>query len=117
MLSSPGQVPIYLCARPIDLRKSFDGLCGVIESALGRDVLQGHLFLFISKRQDRVKAIWWEPGGLVIWYKRLEKGTLELPKPDGSQTYVSLDSAQLAMLLAGVPLDQARTRRKRMNVA
>ena len=117
MLSSPGQVPIYLCAQPIDLRKSFDGLCGVIESALGRDVLQGHLFLFINKRQDRVKAIWWEPGGLVIWYKRLEKGTLELPKPDGSQTYVSLDSAQLAMLLAGVPLDQARTRRKRMNVA
>lgn len=117
MLSSPGQVPIYLCAQPIDLRKSFDGLCGVIESALGRDVLQGHLFLFINKRQDRVKAIWWEPGGLVIWYKRLEQGTLELPKPDGSQTYVTLDAAQLAMLLAGVPLDQARTRRKRMMVA
>jgi transposase len=116
MLTCPTHVPIYFFARPVDLRKSFDGLCGLVESALGRHVTDGHLFLFVNKRQDRLKALWWEAGGLVIWYKRLEQGTLELPRAGSGQSHVTLDVAQLAMLLAGVPLDQAR-RRKRMQQA
>jgi transposase len=107
---------MYFYAQPVDLRKSFDGLCGIVETAFGRRVTDGQLFLFVNKRQDRIKALWWETGGLVIWYKRLEQGTLELPQA-GGQAYVTIDAAQLAMLLAGVPLDQARRRRKRLNVA
>lgn len=117
MLNCPTQVPIYFHAQPVDLRKSFDGLSGLIETAFGRSVTSGQLFLFVNKRQDRVKAIWWEPGGLVIWYKRLEQGTLELPRVAENQTYATLDAAQLAMLIAGVPLDHARRRRKRLLVA
>jgi transposase len=109
-------VPIYIYARPVDLRKSFDGLCGLVQTVFGRNVTEGHLFLFINKRQDRIKAIWFEADGLVIWYKRLEQGTLELPRVTAGEAYVTLDVAQLAMLLAGVPLDQAR-RRKRMALA
>ena len=78
-------------------------------------MLDGHLFLFINKRQDRIKALWWQTGGLVTWYMRLEQGTLELPKITAGHSYVTIDSAQLAMLLAGVPLDHAR-RRKRMSL-
>jgi len=116
MLTCPTHVPIYFYARPVDLRKSFDGLCGLVQTAFGRNVTDGHLFLFINKRQDRFKALWFEAGGLVIWYKRLELGALEFPKVTGEQPYVTLDVAQLAMLLAGVPLDHAR-RRKRMPLA
>jgi transposase len=113
MLTCPTHVPIYFFSRPVDLRKSFDGLCGLVESVLGRNVTQGHLFLFVNKRQDRIKALWYEAGGLVIWYKRLELGTLELPQATSEHPYLTMDVAQLAMLLAGVPLDHAR-RRKRM---
>ena len=115
MLTCPTHVPIYFHARPVDLRKSFDGLCGLVEAAFGRDVLEGHLFLFVNQRQDRIKALWWQPGGLVIWYMRLEQGTLELPRVTGEQSHVTIDAAQLAMLRAGVPLDHAR-RRKRMSL-
>ena len=116
MLTCPTHVPIYFYAQPVDLRKGFDGLCGIVETAFGRRVTDGHLFLFVNKRQDRLKALWWEAGGLVIWYKRLEQGTIELPQTSGP-AYVTIDAAQLAMLLAGVPLDQARRRRKRLKVA
>lgn len=116
MLTCPTHVPIYLFARPVDLRKSFDGLCGLVQTAFSRSVTEGHLFLFINQRRDRIKALWWEAGGLVIWYKRLEQGTLELPQVTTEQPHVTLDVAQLAMLLAGVPLDHAR-RRKRMPLA
>jgi transposase len=109
-------VPIYFYAQPVDLRKSFDGLCGIVEAEFGRQVSDGHLFLFVNRRQDRLKALWWEDGGLVIWYKRLEQGTLELPRA-GEQAYVTIDAAQLAMLIAGVPLEAARRRRKRMTAA
>jgi len=117
MLTSPTHVPIYFYARPVDLRKSFDGLCGLVQCEFGRNVTDGHLFLFVNKRRDRVKAIWFETGGLVIWYKRLEQGTLELPKVSAEQSHVTLDVAQLAMLLAGVPLDHDVRRRKRLTPA
>ena len=80
MLTCPTHVPIYFYAKPVDLRKSFDGLCGLIESAFGLNVVDGHLFLFVNKRQDRIKAIWFETGGLVIWYKRLETERLSFPR-------------------------------------
>jgi hypothetical protein len=72
MLSLPTRTNVYLCARPVDLRKSFDGLSAMVEVVFQRNVFDGHLFLFINKRRDRIKAMWWEEGGLVIWYKKFE---------------------------------------------
>jgi transposase len=71
MLSLPSQARVYLCTNSVDLRKSFDGLCGLVESVFQRDVLEGHLFLFLNKRRDRIKALWWDRDGLIIWYKKL----------------------------------------------
>lgn len=72
MLSLPATVRMFLCAQPIDMRKSFDGLTGLVEFALALDPLSGHLFLFLNKRRDRLKILFWERDGLVIWYKKHE---------------------------------------------
>ncbi len=67
MLTCPTHLPIYFCAEPVDFRKSFDGLTGVITSVFETSVLDGHLFLFINKRRDRIKAMWWDRAGLVLF--------------------------------------------------
>ena len=111
MLSLPSGAQVFLCARPIDLRKSFDGLCAVVEAVFARSVLDGHLFLFLNQRRDRLKALWWDRDGLIIFYKRLEEGCFELPRDEHDSGQITLDGIALAMLLGGVPL--ATPRRKR----
>lgn len=113
----PANTPIYLCTEPVDFRKGFDGLTGIVTEAMGHTVTGGALFLFVNRKRDRIKALWWETGGLTLWYRRLEQGTVELPKPQQGQSQLSIDSVELAMWIAGVPLGSARTRRRRMKVA
>jgi transposase len=108
MLSLPSNTNVYLCVEPIDLRKSFEGLCGIVAGVFQRNVLDGHLFLFINKRRDRIKAMWFDRDGLAIFYKRLEKGRFELPREAHAQPHVTLDGTALAMLLGGVPLGTPR---------
>jgi transposase len=108
MLSLPANVSVFLCTSPVDMRKSFDGLCALVDSVFQRNVLDGHLFLFINKRHDRIKALWWDRDGLVIVYKRLEVGGFEIPAVTANQPHVTLDATALAMLLGGVPLGTRR---------
>ena len=108
MLSLPANTTVYLCVAPVDLRKSFEGLMGLVEAVFQRNVLDGHLFLFVNKRRDRLKALWWDRDGLVIWYKRLERGCFELPRDAAERPHVTLDATALAMLLGGVPLGTPR---------
>ena len=115
MLNLPANVRMYLCAVPTDMRKSFDGLCGLVQTVFRRDVLDGHLFLFVNRRRDRIKLLYWDRDGLALWYKRLEAGTFETPASAG-QSHVELDATELAMLLGGVSLASAR-RRKRFALA
>jgi len=110
MLSLPSSVRIFLATEPTDMRKGFDGLCGVVRR-LGLDVFSGHLFVFVSRRGDRVKVLAWERGGFVLWYKRLERGRFRLPRLAAGQTTVALDAAQLGMLVEGI--DYGRVRRPR----
>jgi transposase len=109
MIAFPANARVFLCSAAVDMRKSFDGLGGLVESVFQKSVFDdGHLFLFVNKRRDRLKALWWDRDGLVIFYKRLERGTLELPRASASQPHVRLDAAELAMMLAGVPLATRR---------
>jgi len=78
-LSLPGRV--FLCTLPTDMRKSFDSLVGLVEQQLGQDPLAGDLFVFRSRRGDRLKLLYWDNDGLAIWYKRLEEGTFVFPLP------------------------------------
>jgi len=110
----PTATNIYLCTDPVDFRKGFDGLAGIVTGAMGHNVTDGSLFLFVNRKRDRVKALWWETGGLTLWYKRLEQGTVELPKADGDTSHVTIDGVELAMWIAGVSLQSAKTRRKRL---
>jgi transposase len=77
MLSIAPPPTIYLHAGATDMRKSFDGLSGIIRGSFGGDPADGSLFLFVNKRRDRLKALWWDGDGFALWYKRLEQGTFE----------------------------------------
>lgn len=112
MLSLPATVRMFLCAQPVDMRKSFDGLTGLVESALALDPLSGHLFLFLNKRRDRLKILFWERDGLVIWYKRLEAGTFQWPVQSAETVSVELSMTDLALLLSGVDVHSAQQRKR-----
>lgn len=111
MLTLPESVRIFLATDPTDMRKGFDGLSGLVEREMGKDVYSGHLFVFVSRRGDRVKILTWERGGFVLWYKRLEKGRFRIPERRPGETSVTLDAGELGMLLEGV--DYRRVRRPR----
>ena len=108
MLSLPGQQKIYMCAEATDMRKSFDTLAALVRDTLGLDPLSGQLFVFRSKRGDRIKLLAWEQDGFSIWYKRLEVGVFRFPVPREGQTSVTISAADLAMLLDGVELSSVR---------
>jgi transposase len=111
-------VRVFLCSKPTDMRKSFDGLVGLVREFLGQDPLSGHLFLFFNRRRDRAKILLWDRDGLVIWYKRLEVGTFQnfdsssrAAHPSGSAG-VELSVADLALILNGIDLATARHRKR-----
>lgn len=79
MLTIAGSVQIFVCTEPADMRRSFDGLCGMARDIMKQDPLSGHLFLFRNRNRDRLKILYWDRDGLAIWYKRLEKGTWQFP--------------------------------------
>lgn len=107
MLSLTSAHRYLLRKSPTDMRKGFDSLCGLVRDELGRDPLSGEVFVFIGSRRDRIKLLLYESGGFVLWYKRLEKGTIELPHGDGA---VRLSWQQLVLMLEGIALEQPRTR-------
>ncbi len=103
MLTLPSSVRIYLATGRVDLRKSIDGL-SALAMARGHDLFSGHLFVFTSRRCDRVKILFWDRGGFVVYYKRLETGRFRLPVVAPGDEEICLDSTQLAMLLDGIDL-------------
>jgi transposase len=112
MLSLPSNVRVFFCAQPTDMRKSFDGLMGLVSSVLDEDPLSGHLFLFVNRRRDKLKALFWDRDGLCIWYKRLEAGTWQLPRAGEAGDSLELDADQLALILRGIDLSSAHKRRR-----
>ncbi len=112
MLSLPLPVRIFLCTQPADMRRSFDGLAQMVREFLQADPLCGHLFVFRSKRGDRVKLLYWDTDGLAIWYKRLEEGTFRFPAAATDGQGIEIRAADLTMLLDGVDLDSIRRRKR-----
>lgn len=91
---------IYLYCAPCDMRKSFDGLCGLIRTELGADPLSGSLFVFCNRRRTMVKLMYWDRDGFALWFKRLEQGRFSIPQMCASDGRI--DRRQLTMLLEGV---------------
>jgi len=112
-MALPASVKIYVAAEPVDARKSFDGLAGLVQAEFGKDPLSGHMFVFINRRGHMIQILFWDRNGFSILRKRLESGTFRLArKPDGSVSHVELSSLDLALMLEGIELEGA-TQRKR----
>lgn len=113
MLSLPSSVKIYVAARPVDARKSFDGLAALVAAEFGLEPLSGHLFVFLNRRGHVAQMLFWDRSGFCILKKRLEAGTFRLVRdPEGAAAHVEINSAELALMLEGIDLAGA-TRRKR----
>jgi transposase len=113
MINLPSSVRVFLHAPPTDLRKGFDSLCGLVTTAFGQDPTCGHLFLFVNRRRDRIKILYWDRDGLAIWYKRLETpGTFQIPAIISQAASIEMTSTQLSLILSGIDLRSARQRKR-----
>ena len=108
MMMLPRSVRIFIAREPTDMRKGHDGLAALVQNTMKADLFSGHLFVFLSKQRNRVKILTWDRGGLVMWYKRLEKGRLKMPKINADAASLELDSGELSMLLEGLDLSKVR---------
>lgn len=81
MLTLPPSTRVFVATKPTDMRRSFDGLLGLVRDFLGEDPFAGHLFVFRNRSGDRLKILWWDRDGLAIFYKRLEEVPSRFPCP------------------------------------
>lgn len=105
----------WLYGEDTDMRKGFDRLHGIVKDQMHRDIFQGDIYIFINKRRNQIKLLHWEGDGLSMYYKRLEKGTFELPKltgHEGAESSISMSSEQLQYILSGIVLASIKKRKR-----
>ena len=105
MFNLSPSVRIFVCTKPVDMRRSFDGLFELVQTLLAQDPYTGHLFLFRSHRGNFIKALWWDLDGWAIFAKRLEAGTFEFPEVrffEGKYQPVEIERSELMVLLEGI---------------
>lgn len=113
MIGLTGGLTMYLSTRPIDMRKSFDGLCAEVSNYLNVTATDGSLFLLVNKPRDRMKMLLWDRHGFWIFYKRLEAGCFQLPElPDQDARSWTLSFDQLLLILEGIDLTSIRRRKR-----
>jgi len=101
MLSSRPLPRILAWREPVDMRKSFDGLVGVVRSHLGEDPLSGSLYVFVNRRGNYLKLVYWDRTGFALFAKRLERGRFAIPGQDQAQ---QLSEEQFKLILDGITL-------------
>jgi transposase len=112
MINLPHPVRVFLHAPATDLRKGFDALTGLVTTAFAQDPTSGHLFLFVNRRRDRLKILYWDRDGLAIWYKRLETGSFQIPTAPAEAVSIEMTATQLSLILSGIDLRSARQRKR-----
>lgn len=111
MLTLPASVRIYVAAGAVDLRRGFDGLAGLARSVLRVDPMSGHVLVFLNRRRNRMKLLVWDRTGYLLVYKRLSRGTFEIPtSPRLGEEHVEVDSGELTLMLEGIDLRDAKRR-------
>jgi transposase len=100
-------VAVLLCRVPVDFRKSINGLSILVEETLGQDPFSPQLFVFTNRKRDKVKILYWERSGFVLWYKRLEKQRFPWPRED-SDEIVTMTGRELNWLLDGIDFFRLR---------
>jgi len=99
---------IWLATEATDMRCGFDRLAERVRAVMGQDPLSGHLFIFRSRRGDRLKILLWDRDGFLLCYKRLETGVFKLPRGNAGAGSVELRASELSMVLDGIDVSQLR---------
>lgn len=107
-LDTAQSIRIWLAAEAIDMRRGFDRLAEYARAVIGADPLGNNLFVFRSRRGDRLKILVWDRDGYVLWYKRLEVGVFKLPRIEANTSSVELRPSELAMLLDGIDMTKLK---------
>jgi len=112
MIAISAQTKLYLARDATDMRKSFRGLILLTEAVLQQEPVSGHLFVFLNRRQDLMKILYWDGTGFCIWYKRLERGSFQRPPAVAGEDRpgLELSTAQLSLMLEGIDLTSVRQR-------
>jgi len=103
---------IWLAAEATDMRCGFDRLAERVRVVIGQDPLGGHLFVFRSRRGDRLKILLWDRDGFVLWYKRLEAGVFKLPRVSAGSRSTEIRASELAMILDGIDVSKLKRVRR-----
>ena len=103
---------IWLAAEATDMRCGFDRLAERVSVVIGQDPLGGHLFVFRSRRGDRMKILLWDRDGFVLWYKRLESGVFKLPRMSTGSRSIEIRGSELAMILDGIDVSKLKRVRR-----
>jgi transposase len=112
MLTIPPNTRISLCTSPVDMRKSFNGLLGVVRNTLDVDPVADHLFVFLNRTNTLAKILYWDGDGFAIWYKRLEIGTFRFPSHNNNTNSIDVTRSGLAMILEGIDFSQLPKRKR-----
>jgi transposase len=111
MLSLPPSVRLFIATRLVDGRKGPDSLMTLVRDVLGQDIFDGHLFVFFTRRRDRVRIIYWDRNGIAMWTKRLEVGRFCFhTQGDDNIDVRTIEAAELGLILEGIDLEGARRR-------
>src|SRR5690606_2857412 len=105
----------YLYRQAADMRKGFDGLCGLVFNEILMSPLSGDVFIFFNQRRDRVKILHWQGDGFAIYHKRLERGTFEIPLNESSLKSIEIDASTIQLILEGITLSSIKKRRRFIN--
>lgn len=112
MFTLSSELKFHLYNQPTDMRKSFDGLSGIVQNHLESNPRGGDVFIFINKTHNKVKLLHWQGGGFVLYYKRLEEGTFEIPRYGENVGSINLSYTQLAMIIDGLSIKNLPKRKR-----
>ncbi len=105
-----GNIRFYLYRQATDMRKGHNSLCGLVINELQGNPSSGDVYIFLNKKRTHIKILFWDKSGFVIYYKRLEAGTFELPKSDATSAIIERED--LMMILEGISLETAKKRKR-----
>ncbi len=112
MFSLTSSFSYYLYREPTDMRKSFDGLSGLVQGQLHRNPTSGEVFIFINRLRNKVKLLRWEQGGFILYYKRLESGTFELPRFKIDAVSCQMTWTSLMLMVEGISIEKSKRRKR-----
>lgn len=98
----------YLYSGRCDMRKGYDGLCGLVREEFKADPLSGNVFIFLNRYRNRIKLLQWQDDGFAVYCKRLERGTFELPKQNNTDASILITASQIQYILEGIVLSSVK---------